>query len=94
LLFALVAYDRPNHVALRMEIRPTHLKFLDDLGDTVKFAGPFLNDANEGIGSFVVIEAASLDDARAVFARDPYAIAGLFDSITVKPWRLLIDKLK
>jgi uncharacterized protein len=94
LLFALVAHDRPSHVATRMEIRPAHLKFLDDLGDTVKFAGPFLNDANEGVGSIVIIEAGSLDEARAIFARDPYAVAGLFDSITVKPWRLLIDKLK
>ena len=34
MMFALVAYDRPNAVARRLELRPEHLKHLDALGDT------------------------------------------------------------
>jgi uncharacterized protein YciI len=92
-LFALVAQDRPGHVALRMEARPAHLKYLEeDLGDSLVLAGPFTNDNGEGVGSIVVIEAPSLDEARAMFARDPYAQRGLFDSITIKPWKLVFNK--
>ena len=90
MMFALVAFDQPNSVARRMELRPEHLKFLDTL--KLVFAGPFLNDRGEGVGSIVVIEAESLDEARAEFGRDPYAKAGLFDSVTIKPWRLAVNK--
>jgi uncharacterized protein YciI len=78
MLFALVAYDRPNSVARRMEIRPDHLKFLDSLGDQLVLAGPFLADNG--------------DAARAAFGRDPFVQGNLFDSVTIKPWRLGVNK--
>jgi uncharacterized protein len=93
LYFALVAYDRPNAVADRQRMRPEHLKYLDELGDRLIFAGPFLNDRDESVGSLVVIEARDTDDARASFARDPYALGGLFDSITIKPWKMTVNKV-
>jgi hypothetical protein len=89
--FALVALDRPNHVAQRMEIRPEHLEFLASLGDKLVMCGPFLNDAGEGCGSIVILEADSLEDAREKLSHDPYAKAGLFEQVTVKPWRLAIN---
>jgi len=92
--FALVAYDRPNSVARRLEIRPEHLKHLDALGDQLVLAGPFLNDAGEGVGSIVVVEAENLHEARTLFGRDPFVTQGLFDSITIKPWKLTINNSK
>jgi uncharacterized protein YciI len=92
--FALVAYDRPNSVARRAEIRPEHLKHLDSLGDALLLAGPFLNDNGEGVGSIVVIQAGSLEEARAMFNRDPFVVEGLFDTIAIKPWKLNINKTK
>lgn len=91
--FALVAHDRPNSVARRLEIRPVHLKHLDSLGDKLLLAGPFLNDSGEGVGSIVIIEAASLEEARTLFNRDPFVTEGLFDQVTIKPWKLTINKL-
>ena len=38
-------------------------------------------------GSLVVIEAASLEAARAIAAGDPFAKAGLFASVEIRPWR-------
>ena len=73
MLFALVAHDRPNRVALRMELRPNHLKFLEGLGDQLKLAGPFLDEDGNMVGSIVVIEAETLEAARIMFARDPFA---------------------
>lgn len=90
--FALVAHDRPNAVARRMEIRPAHLEHLDALGDDLILAGPFLDDRGDMVGSIVVIEAPGLDQAKAIFNRDPFVTGGLFDSITIKPWKLGVNK--
>ena len=94
MLFALVALDRPNAVEDRKRVRPDHLKFLDNLGDSLKLAGPYLNDQGDGIGSIVIIESESLDTARAAFDRDPYVEAGLFDMVMVKPWKIVVNKMR
>lgn len=92
--FAMVALDRPDAVADRMRIRPEHLKHLDALGDSLLLAGPFLNGKGEGIGSIVIIESESLETARAAFNRDPFVREGLFDQVTIKPWKATINHLK
>ena len=92
--FALVALDRPNAVEDRARLRAEHLKYLEGLGDSLVFAGPFLNDNGQGVGSIVVIEAADLDTARATYGRDPYAVGGLFDSIMIKPWKFVFNYSK
>ena len=94
MLFALVALDRPNAVEDRQRVRPDHLKFLDGLGDSLLLAGPYLNDKGEGVGSIVIIESESLDTARATFDRDPYVEAGLFDMVMVKPWKIVVNKMR
>ena len=92
MLFALVAYDRPGAKPSRLEIRPEHLKFLESLGDQLVLAGPFLDEAENMVGSIVVVEAPALADAQAIFNRDPFMTGGLFDSVTIKPWRIGINK--
>jgi uncharacterized protein YciI len=94
MLFALIAHDRPNAVALRLELRPEHLKYLDTLGDGLVLAGPFLADNGDMVGSIVVIEAEALEGAREIFARDPFMSGKLFDSVTIKPWRLGVNKTR
>ena len=94
MLFALVAHDRPNAVARRLELRPDHLKHLDALGDTLLLAGPFLADNGDMVGSIVVIEAETLDAAREIFARDPCMVGNLFYSVTIKPWKLVVNNSK
>ena len=94
MLFALVALDRPNSVERRMAIRPEHLKHLDALGEQLILAGPFLNDKEEGVGSIVIIEADTLEEAREMFNRDPFVRENLFDQVTIKPWRLGINKTR
>jgi uncharacterized protein YciI len=94
LQFALVAHDRPNSVARRQALRPAHLKYLDSLGDGLLLAGPFLNDNGEGVGTIAIIEAGSLEEARQIYGRDPFAIDGLFDQVTIKPWKVTINKMR
>jgi uncharacterized protein len=90
MLFALICTDKPNSIDLRMGIRPAHLSFLDKLGPQLKAAGPFVDDDGRPTGSLVIIEAATRTDAQAIAAQDPYAIAGLFANVEVKPWKWLI----
>jgi uncharacterized protein YciI len=87
MLFALICTDKPGGLPIRKENRPDHLAYLKSLGDGLKFAGPFTEEDGETMnGSLVVIEAASLKAARDIAAGDPFAKAGLFASVEIRPW--------
>ena len=90
MLFALLCTDKPNSVDLRMSVRPDHLKYLESLGSALKAAGPFTTDEGSPTGSLVIIEAADRAAAKAIADADPYARAGLFASVEIKPWKWLI----
>jgi uncharacterized protein YciI len=90
MLFALICTDKPNSVDLRLKVRPDHLAFLETLGVNLKAAGPFVDDDGKPTGSLVIINADDMAAAKAAAARDPYAIAGLFLSVEIKPWKWLI----
>ncbi len=90
MLFALICTDKPGGLELRMACRPDHLKFLESLGGKLKAAGPFTDDAGNAVGSLVIIEAEDRAAITAIAARDPYAVAGLFTSVEIKPWKWLI----
>ena len=87
MLYALICTDKPNSLAIRRAKRPEHVAYLNSLGDTLKLAGPFTEVDGETMnGSLVVIEAASLQAAKEIAAGDPYAKAGLFASVEIRPW--------
>ena len=44
-------------------------------------------DGEAMIGSVLIIEAADRAEAEAFAAGDPYAKAGLFESVTIKPFK-------
>ena len=90
MLFALICTDKPNSLELRLSSRPAHVAFLNGLGNALKLAGPFTDDAGSPTGSLVVIEATDRSAAQALAAQDPYAIAGLFSSVEIKPWKWAI----
>jgi uncharacterized protein len=86
MLYALISTDKPDHLQVRLETRAGHLAYLNSLGGDLKFAGPFLDEAGKPNGSLVVINAASRTAAGAIAAADPYAKAGLFASVEIRPW--------
>jgi uncharacterized protein len=90
MLFALICTDKPNSLELRQQSRPEHLKFLEGLGSNLKAAGPFTDDEGKPTGSLVVIEAQNRATIADIAGRDPYAVAGLFASVEIKPWKWLI----
>ncbi len=91
MLFALICTDKPESVELRMKVRPDHLAFLEGLGSAMKGAGPFTDDAGNPTGSLILVEAENRSAAETLAARDPYAKAGLFSSVEIRPWKWVIN---
>jgi uncharacterized protein YciI len=88
MLFALLCTDKPGALQLRLVTRPEHVAYLTKLNEEGKlaFAGPFLDADGKPNGSLVVLKADSVEAARALGEADPYAKAGVFASVEVKPW--------
>ncbi len=88
MLFVLICTDKVNASALRLEVRARHLAYIEERRSEVRVAGPFMSeDGTVMTGSLIVIEAADLAGAQAFAAQDPYAMASLFASVDIRPWR-------
>lgn len=86
---ALICIDKPGHLHIRQENRPAHLAHIDTSG-LVEMAGPFLDSEGQMVGSLVVLNVDSMDQARAWAEADPYAKAGLFQSVDIREWKKVI----
>ena len=91
MLFAMICTDKPDHLQVRLDTRADHLAYLKGLGGDLKFAGPFLNADGKPNGSLVVVKAADRPAAEAIAAADPYAKAGLFASVDIRPWNWALN---
>ena len=95
MLYAIISVDNPDSLELRQQTRPAHLQRLQVLQDEGRMvlAGPHpAVDSNDpGLagftGSLIVAEFADLDTAREWAASDPYQQAGVYASVTVKPFK-------
>jgi hypothetical protein len=94
MIFVFTCKDKPGHLQVRLDARPAHVAFLTDLNaaGTLKFAGPFLDEDDKPCGSLVAVEAADRASAEAIAAADPYAKAGLFESVKIQPWNWVFNK--
>ena len=93
MLFIATCVDKPQSLEKRLENRPAHLAYLNGLGAKVKIGGAMLaDDFKTPTGSVLIFEGESEADIRAILADDPYAIAGLFESVTLKPWRQAVGQ--
>ena len=94
MLFALLCKDKPGHLQTRLDNRPAHVDYLNGLNaeGRLAFAGPFLDADGKPEGSMVVVEAPDRAAAEAVAAADPYAKAGLFESVEIRPWMWVFNK--
>ncbi len=90
-LFVFQGLDKSGALELRKATRPAHLVWLEGLAPRVKIGGPVLSDDGQTpVGSMLVVEAENLVEAKALFAQDPYAVAGLWSETTVRPFNWLI----
>lgn len=95
MLFVLICTDKPNSTSIRMEARPRHLAYIEQHKARVAAAGPFTSEDGQVMtGSLIVLEAESLEAARAFSAGDPYVQAGLFSGVEIRPWKWTIGAPK
>ncbi len=90
MLFTVICKDKADSLDVRMENRPAHLEFLASLGDKLKAGGPFTDDKDSPIGSMLMIEADDRAEVEALARQDPYAKAGLFQSVEITVWKWLL----
>ncbi len=86
---ALICIDKPRHLHVRQENRPAHLAHIESSG-VVEMAGPFLTEGGEMAGSLVILSVETLDQALDWATNDPYAKAGLFQSVDIREWKKVI----
>ena len=86
---ALICMDKPGHLSLRLDTREAHLAYVEKMGVT-HMAGPFLDAGGRMCGSLVVLDVADVAAAEAWAADDPYAKAGLFDTVTIREWKQVV----
>jgi uncharacterized protein YciI len=86
---ALICTDKPGALQTRLDNRAAHLAHIEASG-VVEMAGPFLDPAGQMCGSLVVLNVETLAEAEAWAAADPYAQAGLFESVKISEWKKVI----
>ena len=98
MLYAIIAEDVPDSLENRLATRPAHLERLNILRDQGRLilAGPHpaidTNEPGEAgfSGSLIVAEFGSLEEAEAWAADDPYQHAGVYASVSVKPFKKVL----
>ena len=98
MLYAIIASDAPESLEKRLATRPAHLARLEQLKNEGRLvlAGPHpAVDSNDPgpagfSGSLVVAEFDSLQAAQSWADADPYRAAGVYASVTVKPFKLVL----
>lgn len=96
--YAIISEDSENSLAKRLESRPAHLQRLQELKDDGRLfvAGPHpaidsLEPGEAGFtGSLVIAEFPSLTEAQQWADADPYMAAGVYQQVTVKPFKKVL----
>ena len=88
MLIALIARDKDGALQTRLDNRAAHLAYIEETG-VVSQAGPLL-DGDAMIGSLIILDVEDLAAAQTWADNDPYAKAGLFQSVELIPWKKVI----
>ncbi len=93
--YAFVCQDVDDSLEKRLSVRPEHIARLEALRDEGRLltAGPnpAIDSEDPGpngfTGSIIIAEFDSLDAAKTWADADPYLAAGVYESVTVKPYK-------
>ena len=87
MLFALVCTDKPNSLELRLATRSAHIAYLETYQTKLAQAGALIDADGRACGSLLIIDVADRAEAAGFAEADPYARAGLFESVVIRPYR-------
>lgn len=95
MLYAIIAEDVPDSLPKRAAARAAHMKRMSEMQEAgrliVSGPCPAIDSPDPGpagfSGSVIIAEFDSLEAANAWADADPYAAAGVWSKVTVKPFR-------
>lgn len=98
MLYVIIGEDRPGTLEKRLAVRPDHVARLQALQAEGRLilAGPCpaIDSPDPGpagfSGSVIVAEFASLDAAKTWADADPYIAAGVYEKVTIKPFKKVL----
>jgi len=98
MLYAFISQDVENSLEKRLSVREQHIARLNALKDEGRLiiAGPHpaVDSADPGdagfTGSLIVAEFESQSAAQSWADEDPYIDAGVYEKVTVKPFKLVL----
>lgn len=98
MLYAVISQDVEDSLDKRLSARPAHIDRLNALKDAGRLvlAGPHpaIDSEDPGAagftGSLIVAEFDSLEDAQKWADTDPYVAAGVYENVTVKPFKKVL----
>ena len=91
MLFLVHTRDKPGALDIRLATREAHLDWLNAAGSAIKAAGPWLGSDDKPAGSLLIVEMADRAALDAWLAQDPYALAGLFQSVEAAPYKWVFN---
>ncbi len=91
--FILLCRDKKDSLALRLKTRPEHLAYAASADVDIQLAGPIFDDDENPAGSLFIITAAKMSDVQSFADADPYALAGLFETVEIRPYRIVAGAL-
>lgn len=93
MLYMFHCTDKAGAGEVRQTNRAAHLAYLEANAARIFAAGPLLSDDGQGmVGSLLIVECADAAEAQRFADEDPYAKAGLFQSVVIRPWRRVYPK--
>ena len=93
MLYAILCTDKPDHKQVRADNRPAHLDYLEAHAEQILIAWPLpTEDGSAMTGSLLVLDFADRAAAETFAEQDPYAQAGLFESVVITPFRKVYPK--
>jgi uncharacterized protein YciI len=100
MLYAIISQDVENSLEKRLSARPDHIARLTELDEAKRLvlAGPHpTTDSNEPgtagfTGSLVVAQFETLEQATKWANTDPYVTSGVYQSVTIKPFKQIFPK--
>jgi hypothetical protein len=93
MFFGIVGTDKPGRGARRAKIRPAHIDYLKPFAGRMFAAGPLFDDSGNAIGSLLIIDFPDRATAEEFTANDPYAQAGLFESVVIRAWKKVLPEV-
>lgn len=90
MLYAIICIDKPGALETRKANREAHLAHIKGSDGAIVQAGPFLDADGQMCGSLLIFEADDIAAAKAWAEADPYAKAGLFQSVEIRAWNRVV----